>query len=196
MYYAGPHLGSVGRDGLFDDDVPIAEQLDFLRDAVAGGGKSSSSGGGRSGSSSSGSVASGGAADGGVLTRSLSATRRHVTSSSDTKRAAERAAEQRFIKSAASVPLVPPKQQRLSKGATKKQQLRSMDPAATGRALANASTSKRSSPNAEAAGRGGRGEASGRRHVVAPKVTAALARQQERVAAAPQKRAKAFDAFQ
>ena len=149
----------------FQDDVPIAEQLDFLQGAVNGGGDTSS-------------PAACADRPSGALMRSLSATRRAVTADSDSKKAAERAAEQRFIDSASAVPLVPPKQQRLSKAALKRQQLRGMDP--TNRLL----------PSASAAAVGGNNGA--RPRVAAPKLAAGVASQQ-RSPQAGQKRAQPFD---
>lgn len=107
---------SARKTGGFDDDVPIAEQLDFLKKALEG--------------ASSGSPAAA-AEGGGLLTRSHSATRLEVDQSSALKRKAEQAAEARFVKGAA--PLVPPMQMRMSVAASKKQQLKSMDPSAAGR---------------------------------------------------------------
>ena len=158
---------ATGSTRIFEDDVPIAEQLDFLCDAVGRGGETN---------------ARNVDAAGGLLTRSLSTTRRAVTATSDSKKAAERAAEQRFINSAQSVPLVPPKQQRLSAAALKRQQLRTMDPT-------KISPTRRLPSSASAVPAVGVSKSS-RQHVAATKLSAGISKQQQSVA---QKKAKPFD---
>ncbi len=158
---------ATGSTRIFEDDVPIAEQLDFLCDAVGRGGETN---------------ARNVDAAGGLLTRSLSTTRRAVTATSDSKKAAERAAEQRFINSAKSVPLVPPKQQRLSAAALKRQQLRTMDPT-------KISPTRRLPSSASAVPAVGVSKSS-RQHVAATKLSAGISKQQQSVA---QKKAKPFD---